>query len=660
MPILSNGDGYYYLRFARDVAEGDYDAVDAGRRFPDRPDRPSPPPLLSVLAAAIHKASGAPLDWVAVLIPVLIAPLLLLPIYGLARATGGGTVMGLGAALLAVVSEYYAGRTRIGVFDTDCLIVTLTLGVCYFVYRFATETSHRRYVFAAAGAVGYAVFYWWWDTATVVASAICLSMFAVAVAFFYRPSRREGWIFAGAVAAVLAAVVLWRGGDAPVSLIRGVVGTLTFVGGKEEGPFPSTVGNIRELQVLGFAQTARLVAGGSVVFLLGCAGFLWWMFRRGKRALLFIVIALLAVLPALFGNRFLIFQVPVVAMGVGFLLERLSDYRARWAPVTAVVVILALIPAVICFRQTSANLFRSPMARSMSAVQAVADNTPRDAVVWSTFWHGYPILYYARRAAITDAGTLEGPRLVYQNVPLASPDPRLSANFMQFWVARGSLGMDRLYDAAGGDHTTALRILRAVCASGPESARSIIAGALRADRLRTSADLNSPDDWLRFFFPPRTLPIFLLLTPDLSDAMVWFERGTWDPSKRAGLKPYYRAFSGVRRTGDLIRGPRSLVVDEAKGTLRYVEPDGRPTTQRLSRVVTATAEGPDVSELGGDGLAFEWIPAKGFGVSTDKQAAGSLYHRMFIRHETDSRFFRPISLETPSHQLWEVRGDVIQ
>ncbi len=659
-PILSNGDGYYYLRLARDLTEGTYDATDPLRRYPDSPPRPSPPPLLSALTSALHSIFGFSLDRIAVFLPVLLAPLLIVPLYLIARAAGGGPVMGLSAALIAVVSEYYAGRTRIGVYDTDCLIVTLTFTICYCVYRFARDESVKRYIFAAAAVLGYTLFYLWWDTATMVVSAICLSMLAVALVFFYRPPRREGLMFAAGVAGVVLVALLWRGFDAPLSLARGVFTMLAFVGGGDvAGPFPSTVGNIRELQVLPFAQMSRLVAGHSVLFVIACAGFAWWLVGRGKSALLFAIITLLAVLPMVYGNRFLIFQTPVVALGIGYLVDRLWRTRTHWSPVTMLVPVAVIAPAALCYSQTTANVFRSPMARSMSAIHAVAENTPENATVWSTFWHGYPVLYYARRATITDGGTLEGPRLVYQNIPLASADPRMAANFVQFWVGRGTAGMERLYTAMDDDHAAALLLVRSVCAAGADRARPVIEQAIRGGRLSATNEMASAGDWLRFFFPPRRGPIFLLLTQDLTESTVWFERGTWDPATRRGIAADYRPFFGVRRAEDAIRGNRGLAVNPANGAMQSTAPDGRPNSEGLSRIVTAAGGEPEIVDFGRGGASFEWVPARKFGAAMSDEIAGSLFNRMFIRHQTDRTYFRPVKLETPSFQLWEVRGDAL-
>jgi dolichyl-diphosphooligosaccharide--protein glycosyltransferase len=59
LPILTEYDGYYYLRLARDLLEGTYTPEDEKRAVPDGYRRSAPPPLLPWLAARIVRAGWA-------------------------------------------------------------------------------------------------------------------------------------------------------------------------------------------------------------------------------------------------------------------------------------------------------------------------------------------------------------------------------------------------------------------------------------------------------------------------------------------------------------------------------------------------------------------------------------------------------------------------
>jgi hypothetical protein len=660
-PLLVNGDGYYYLRLARELSEGQYDEVDSQRWFPDTLPRPSPPPLLSFTTNLLHKIFRSSVDWIAILLPVLLAPLLLLPVYGLARVAGGGRIMALAAALMCVVAEYYVGRTRIGWFDTDCLVVTLTAGIGYLSWRFACETSLRRYIYAAAAAVGYAIFLWWWDTGPESVTAICIAMFVITVVFYYRPARREGYVFTGVVAGVVFLFLLWRGFDAPFFIIRKFLGRIIFVAGGEAGPFPSTISNVREMQVLGFAQMAKLTSGHAVIFIAAVAGFVWLLVSLKKRALLFAVLTLLAALPFRFGNRFLIFQVPVVALGLGFLVERLWHLRKRWNFVAVAAFMVALVPPVVSLSYCMPKFYRSPMTRSMNAIQSVIDETPVEAVLWTTWWHGYPVQYYARRAVVTDGGALLGDRLVYQNIPLACSNARMAANFMQFWIGRGSEGMEELVNAMNGNHAVALRFLKFICSAGPDAARSKIGELLSTGSLAASSDLQKVEDWVQFFFPRDVPPIYLLLSQDLTESMEWFRRGSWDPEKRRGENVFYRRYYGIRLEEGELRNNEGLSVDIDKGTILMHDEKAGRKTYPLTHVVTFTGQKIERTEFNNQGvMRFEWIQPVGYGAAMNPAIAESIFNNLYVRHRSFPRYFRQAVLMSPYFQLWEVKGDSLK
>lgn len=127
-PLLLNGDGYHYLRLARDYRDGHYAPVDELRTTPEHPPRPMPAPLLSVLTAALSAFSPLSLDWAAVSLPVVLSLLLAVPLLMLCRQLCIPPFASLIAVLVALNTHWFITRTRLGAFDTDCLIVAFVLG----------------------------------------------------------------------------------------------------------------------------------------------------------------------------------------------------------------------------------------------------------------------------------------------------------------------------------------------------------------------------------------------------------------------------------------------------------------------------------------------------------------------------------------------------
>ena len=113
-PVLTNGDGYYYLHLAKDLAEGRYQGKDPLRAYPDGYSRPSPPPLIVVMISTLHKIFGKSIDVIAVFLPALLGPLILLPIYGLARVAGGRTPDGINRGADERCIEFLYGSFTFG------------------------------------------------------------------------------------------------------------------------------------------------------------------------------------------------------------------------------------------------------------------------------------------------------------------------------------------------------------------------------------------------------------------------------------------------------------------------------------------------------------------------------------------------------------------
>ena len=193
-PIHTTFDAWFYLSLAQDLIDDTYTQPDEKRGVPQSPPRPKPAPLISVLAAAIVNATSYSLCWVGAVLPAVLGPLLVIPLYMLGRFYGG-VVCGLLASLVSVLYPFFISRSNFGRFDTDCLILTFSLGaVCLFM-RFALNRTRLRYIYFCAGLLLSGLFLWWWDQAPAAVYALTGLPLLVALAFFYRPSRKEGLIF---------------------------------------------------------------------------------------------------------------------------------------------------------------------------------------------------------------------------------------------------------------------------------------------------------------------------------------------------------------------------------------------------------------------------------------------------------------------------------
>ena len=488
-PLLLNADGYHYLRLARDLKRGDYRPVDELRTTPEHPLRPHPPPLLPVLTATLSSSGATSLAWTALVLPVVLSLGLAAPVLVLCRQLQIPALPALVAALAAITSRTYLVRTSLGAYDTDCLVVFFSLWASVLALGFGLSRGRRRLAYLLGAALNAACFAWWWDQAPEAVALICLAPLAVSAAIWWRPGRREGWI-AGGVAAAGLVVGLTAARQAVQDALGGIRDVLLHgVKGTAAG-FPDVRDDIGELRGLDWDQLIEGTTVFAPVLLLGVAGLAWLAWTHPRRVAAGLTVPLLLAFSVfLFGYRAMIFWGPVVGVGLAFLTaaagRRLGPYRSwlptavvagsapsasgrstpyrrrlpaavvavgrrlgpyrSWLPAAVVAGAAALVVIPHAAFELSEPSAAPRVTHVMPAVPSIRERTPPNAVIWTTWTAGYPLMYFTGRRVIADGEFMSGERRVYGNLPLASRDSGLARSFMRFHVAHGMAGVHRLH-----------------------------------------------------------------------------------------------------------------------------------------------------------------------------------------------------------------------
>ena len=649
-PLLLNGDGYHYLRLARDLRDGAYQPIDALRTVPENPPRPTLPPLLSVLTVALSSLSTLSLPWAAAVLPVLLSVSLALPVLALFRLLRLPFLAALPAALAAIASRLHVDRTTLGFYDTDCLIVFFALSASVLALGFGLCKGWRRYLHLL-GAVGNAgLFAWWWDQAPEAVGLICLAPLLLSVALLYRPTRWEGILF-GIGAALLAGTLLIAMPEALPGALQSAREVLVHGLKGATAGFPDAS---RAVVELGPVQWGDLVAGTtafSATVLLGAVGLAWLGWTKPRQAAVALTVPLLLALSAfLFGQRLLIFWGPPVGIGLACLAIAAAGRFRLGVPASAVAAaLLAVVPVAMH------ELFEpSPAPRVVSvmpAMPSIRAYTPENAVIWTSWTFGYPIMYFTGRRTIADGQSMSGERRVYVDIPLASGDPVFARNFMHFYIARGIAGVRRIHAAAGsaeaglrwlrrhlgGDREQAARSLHELQAHAPEAVRCQSVDACRA-----------------FLFPADTPPLHLLLSHDMLSSG-WFWYGTWDPAKASGEAAAIMPLFQIKQRGDALIVSDDLILDANTGGRLRMDAGGEVFNQPIRKMVVYDGRGLQETEYGhAHGFHFEWMTHNGFGVIATANIAESLFNQLFVRHTSNPALFRHVDVRSPAYSLWEV------
>ncbi len=649
-PLHTTFDAWFYLSLAKDIAEDTYYPIDEKRGVPDSPPRPSPPPLISCLTAVIAKTTSFSMSWIGAILPPLLGPLLAIPLFLLGRYYGG-PIMGLSAALMALLYPFYVYRSNVGRFDTDCMNVTWAACAAYLFLRFGILETKKRYIYLLGGFIVYALFLWWWDQTPAVVGAITFLPLAVALALFYRPPKKEAFLLYGGLGAGVVILLAVNGIAMPVKILQSIWHQYLYITKDASGDFPNIGLTISEQSRPSFDLVLGYTTKNILAFVFSVAGIILLVWKRFKDALFLLSLIILSIMAVTTANRFLIFLIPILALGAGFSLSMLWGLRKQFTALTVVCPVLILCMCIPLYKANSDYVqWPKESAPIIAGMDTAKKKTPSDAVIWAWWDHGYALTYYARRATINDGSIHSGERTVYTGIPLATDSFQLAANFMQFYVIRGMKGIKKLHNATDDNPGSGLTLLKKILRAGPDKGRALIAEA----NLKPVGNWKTVDDWLRFFYPPEKRPVYLFVDNLLTKTSYWWHWfGTWDMQKQEGLHPVYQPFYNVKKKGGMIRGTGGLQINMETGDL-YTKNNRIKISNLLIR------KKKDIKEQNygtKKGYRFEMLEQARYGALMDARISESVFNKLFIRHIFPKKYFRPVEINSPFYQLWEVRGD---
>jgi hypothetical protein len=235
--------------------------------------------------------------------------------------------------------------------------------------------------------------------------------------------------------------------------------------------------------------------------------------------------------------------------------------------------------------------------------------------------------------------------MVANSIPFAAEDFRQSANWIQFYAIRGAEGLAAFWSRSGGP-AEKLDTLKEALAAGPSGAGRILAAA----GLR-EPPAGSPS-WESFLFPRSKRRIFLFLDFDLLRSFDgWYRPGAWRPGNPGSEAGPYLVFQGIRGAGQSISGA-GIEADLQNGIALVGSMQAN-----LSEIFIRNQEYENTRKFRESGPRLEVYLPGGLAVLTLPEFTHSVFHKLFVRHQADSRYFKPVLLNSPLYQIWEVTGD---
>ena len=650
---MANFDSYYYLQIAKELQEGNYDNLQENRRVPNGMQTPAIPPLIAVLAVSIGKLTHMPISTIAIFIPIFLASLLAPLIFMLGLKLHFNRVAALTAALFSVISLTYVIRTRIGVFDTDCLNVVFILLNSYLFFRFAEIKSNKRYTYLGLGFLSSFLSFIWWDTAMSVILLSALVPLFVAFIFFYKTKNK---FTKYSILGVILLVSTYFISDQIVIIFNLVLNNTSTV-------FPKNM-SVSELNSVSVSDFITKTTGNSFIFLCMLIGLIALCLKLKLKALFFTIPFLLAIVALFAGNRFILFSAPILALGIGYCIQILFNYKNIIKPnITYTITIVIIIIGIASNYKKITNKSEKPAAfENVASLTALEKFTPEHANIWTDWDLGYQIQYYLNRGTYADGGFSDGEIHYYVSFPLASDNLAVSANFMRFYNKNGIKGMNILYESFSGVENT-FNFLNKILSLSPSKAEEWFIAKQKRGQLPKATDLTTSKQWVSFIFPKQSDDIYLFLHYKMTQTASWFKQGNSDlkTGKTIGL-PLFLSFSSLKEQDSQIKN-NQISLNTKTGVANYFNQKryfkSLSTFNGIEANSKSFSKPPRTTFKNGvkdDRFVFQWNKKNGFGAAMSQEMANTTLAKLYLLQEK-SPYFQPVSLNTPQYQIWKVTGN---
>ncbi|NLY03403.1 MAG: general glycosylation pathway protein [Campylobacter sp.] len=426
--MINTNDGYAFAEGARDLIAGFHQLNDLSYVW-------SP---LSKLTVLIYKITPFSFETIILYMSAFFSSLIVMPILLIARlykATEAGVI----AAASAVVAVSYYNRTMAGYYDTDMLNIVFALFVLWGLIRVVVKQDRGSIIIAPIFALAY---YWWYPSSFTIVAAmtgiffiytlvferksiqnyqtlilLVLALTSILVplrlvlmiglyAIFMKKDSRDSLKMTALLGLLVGIIFLAKGGLNPIwFMLKFYVIRDTAEVVSSSFYFFSVNQTIQESGSMAWEYFMTRISSHPFFFVLGLIGCVLLFFRH-KSFIISLPILGLGLLSYKAGLRFTIYAVPIMALGLGYLIYYLLDlFKVRGALRLSGIFALAILcvwPALGHIRwYKSPTVFFSSEVAVLDYLKSIANREDYVVAWWD---YGYPIRYYSDVKTLIDGG----------------------------------------------------------------------------------------------------------------------------------------------------------------------------------------------------------------------------------------------------------------
>ena len=680
IPVTLGVDSYYYIDIANDLSQGKISSFDSQRQFPKGFNKTSPAPLLSVLMASFSFLTNQPLEWIAILIPPFLGVLLAIPAYLLGYtliisakipwnksydpSVTAAKITGASVALFSLLSPAFIQRSSIGWCDTDILNVAF---VTLFI-ALATQIAHTKKAqncrnFFVIYALSLLVFIWWWDQALAPPLLLAGAPFLLSLFFLQFESKKQFIKYILFFVFSLLVLWIWQG-NALQDIPRSFRSIFNYIFGKDTSSiFPALEQLVQEQNDSSFQIHALKIAGSTFIYSLSILG-LVVLAIISKRYFLFILPLIALEALSYKATRFEIFSAPLLGLGLGTIVF-ICNSMLRKYNYSKIFACIVFIVSCSFFPIRQAEHHKPPIPTLdpliSEAMAKISTITPEEAVIWTSWGHGHPLVYYSQRNTLAD-GIYHPASVQYiLKYPLATNDSRLSANWIQFYTTHGQPGLNKIFTVLTGNRNNwdlGVEALSELLRAGVEKS-----SVLLKDKYKINS--NEVENVLSFLFPANCPPVYLFMDYKLVDEY-WYSMGKRDLKNKENPSNYTKVTINSYQFNN-----NSIIGSTRLGGYKVNFNNGRLTLQGRNIALTKLSysfrgnnyskQYPKKSTMGHTLYLRQNEKHKvQSGVLVDSQVANTVFMTLFFEKQFSNNYFSPIMDESPVYLLCKVNGEKYQ
>ncbi|QFR48868.1 peptide transporter [Sulfurimonas lithotrophica] len=442
--MINTNDGYYFAEGARDLISGtstNHVAEKFYDRFHQLNDLSPVNSAVSQLTAFFTTILPFSFESIILYIPVFLSSLIVIPIILIAKNLKN-LEMGFIGALLASIAWSYYNRTMVGYYDTDMLNIVLPTVLLWSII-WAIQTYENKYLLITA--LDILVYRWWypqsyalefaffglilfytlvWDRKNIYNyKLLALMMFAmlnidgfirlpivIFMYYIFKDEKFNKYVLYILGLSIIAFFI--TGGFNPIwdRLQPYVFGNNVDKLNAGLGlHFYAVLQTVREAGKIPFETFANRISGHTVTFILSFIGYVWLAYKH-RIMLLALPMLGLGFLAYVGGLRFTVYAVPVLALGIAFLitegLRYITDKKSVRILSYVIIASAILIPNIKHIESYRVpTVFKKEEVKVLDKLKTIASR--EDYVV--TWWdYGYPIRYYSDVKTLVDGGKHSG------------------------------------------------------------------------------------------------------------------------------------------------------------------------------------------------------------------------------------------------------------